>query len=117
MSAKRYVQRDEKTGEVIAHFANEQPYAKELLDEDHPHIRAFKECMEKLRNPNAAVRIEGTMRRSAYARGLTRVLAARFGITPEQLLAEIAREGELSCPVERDAAADIEGDAPGDKVA
>jgi hypothetical protein len=37
----RYVQRD-NYGKVIAHFANEQSYAQELLNEDHPDLIAYR---------------------------------------------------------------------------
>ena len=37
----RYVQRD-KEGKVIGHFANEQSYAKELLEDNHPDILDMK---------------------------------------------------------------------------
>lgn len=38
----RYVKRD-NDGQVVAHFANEQPYATEVVEDDHPDIKAFLE--------------------------------------------------------------------------
>lgn len=40
MSEPRYIQRD-KDGVVIGHYANAQPYAEEMVPEDHPDILAW----------------------------------------------------------------------------
>ena len=90
----RFVQRDPVTKEVIGHFANEQTYAKEVLPDDHPDIQAFKDRRAALMNPPSGARITGTVRRSAYARGLTRVLAKRLGLSEAELLNLIAAEAE-----------------------
>lgn len=37
----RYVQRN-ALGEVIGHYANEQPYASESVSDDHPDILAWQ---------------------------------------------------------------------------
>jgi len=88
----RFVQRDQ-TGKVVGHFANPQPFATECLDDTHPDIEAYKIAKELQKNPGPADRIKGTMRRSIYARGLTRVLAARFGMTESDLLQAIQDAG------------------------
>lgn len=90
----RFVQRNPKTGEVVGHFANEQTYAKEQLPDDHPDIAAYKRRRAEFVNPSNAVRVAGTVRRSAYARGLTRVLAKHLGITEAELLKLITDESE-----------------------
>lgn len=46
MPEPRYIQRDE-AGNLIGHFANPQPYAQELADEDHPDILAWKDRHRK----------------------------------------------------------------------
>jgi hypothetical protein len=48
----RYVKRDEN-GLVVGHFANEQPYATELVADDHPDIEAFKERRRAKQVPTA----------------------------------------------------------------
>ncbi len=44
----RYIQRDD-SGKVIGHFANPQPYAQELVEDDHPGIVAFNTACEAAR--------------------------------------------------------------------
>jgi hypothetical protein len=88
----RFVQRDH-TGAVVGHFANPQPFATECLYDDHPDIEAYKRAKERQKNPGPAEHIKGTMRRSVYARGLTRVLATRFGMTETELLQAIQDAG------------------------
>lgn len=68
MSEPRYVQRDED-GNVIGHFANEQPYAKECVPPDHPDILAWE-----------------AKRATAQAEYLRR----KAELSPERLLARIA---------------------------
>lgn len=68
MSEPRYVQRDED-GNVIGHFANEQPYAKERVPPDHPDILAWN-----------------VKRKAAQAEHMKR----KAELSPERLLARIA---------------------------
>lgn len=46
----RYIQRNED-GEVVAHFACEQTYAREAVAADHPDILAFKTKRDRNRLP------------------------------------------------------------------
>jgi hypothetical protein len=48
----RYVKRDE-SGQVVAHFANEQPYATERIEDDHADIAAFTERRRAKQVPTA----------------------------------------------------------------
>ena len=89
----RYVQRDEH-GVVIGHYANPQPFAQEPVADDHPDIEAFKQWRRDLAKPSAALHISGTIRRSPYARGLTRVLAKQLGLSEAALIALIVEAAE-----------------------
>lgn len=42
----RFVQRDFTTGLIVGHFANEQDYAKEQLEDDHPDLVAYRVARE-----------------------------------------------------------------------
>jgi hypothetical protein len=48
----RYVKRNE-IGHVVAHFANEQPYATECIEDDHADIAAFTERRRAKQVPTA----------------------------------------------------------------
>ena len=52
----RYIQRD-KTGKVIGHFANEQPYATECVPDDHPDIVKFHADIMVVRGPSLSDRV------------------------------------------------------------
>lgn len=87
----RYVQRNDE-GHVIAHFANEQPYAKELLPADHSDIKAFRARAEYRQKPSTSIRVDATVIGSPFARGLIRALAKRFKISETALIEEIKNE-------------------------
>lgn len=86
----RYAQYDPVTGEVIAHFAGPQHAVETVeLPDDHPDILAYKARVQASIHPSVDLHVAGTVRRSPYARGLTRILAERFGITERELLEAI----------------------------
>lgn len=84
----RYVQRDE-TGQLIGHFANEQPYAKELVADDHPDILAWQAARDYRQHPSVHIRVEATLARSPFARGLTRVVARALSLTEAELIQQV----------------------------
>ncbi len=84
----RYVHRNER-GQVVAHFANEQPFATEGLPDDHPDLADYRQRVKASIKPPAAVHVAGTIRRSPFARGLLQVLAAHLQMAPEELLRQI----------------------------
>jgi len=84
----RYVARN-ATGQVTAHFANEQTFATECLPEDHPDIADYRRRVQAAIKPPAAVHVAGTVRRSPFARGLLHVLAQHLQISPDELLRQI----------------------------
>lgn len=102
----RFVQRDEQ-GKVIAHFACPQGYAAEELRDDHPDIEAFRARRRASWKPPAALHIEGTLRRSPFARGLLKVLARRLGDSEAALVAAIIAAAEEQ--PEPDTGAELDG--------
>ena len=90
----RYVQRDPVTKEVVGHYEYEHAYARERLHDKHPDILAFMAKAED--NRTLDQRIKDRVKKSAWARGMTRVLAARFGMTEEELtmlILEASKDG------------------------
>jgi hypothetical protein len=46
----RFVQRD-RDGNIIGHFANPQPYAQEVVPDNHPDIAAWQAAREAMLRP------------------------------------------------------------------
>jgi hypothetical protein len=90
----RFVQRDPASNKIIGHFANPQPYAQEELADDHPDILAYKAEREAAKILTPAQLIDKNFVRNPMFRGLIRVLAQRFNITPQQLIDAIKAQAD-----------------------
>jgi hypothetical protein len=82
----RYLHRCPETNRVLGHFANPQSYATECVPDDHPDIEAYKAHRDFQRNPPVPVRVNSTVIKSAWARGLTRLLAKQMNLTEGELV-------------------------------
>ena len=76
-------------GKIIAHYACAQSFPTVAVEDDHPDLLAYKANVQRTIDPPTDVRIAGTVRRSAYARGLTKVLAEKLAMSESELLQAI----------------------------
>jgi hypothetical protein len=90
----RYIERCPNTNKVLGHFANPQTYATECVPDDHPDILDYMARRDHQRDPPTDVRINSTVIKSAWARGVTRLLAKHLEITEAELIVMIKAEAK-----------------------
>jgi hypothetical protein len=88
----RYAQYCPKTGLLLGHYANEQSYTTVCIPDDHPDIADYNLRRDHARITPVGVRVNSTVIKSAWARGLTRLLAKHLGMTEQELVAAIKDE-------------------------
>ena len=87
----RYIQRDPATNECTGHFANEQSFAMECVEDDHPDILAYKKKIIDERNKKPAM--QEVIGSDPFKAALIKFMSKQLKLSEQEILDELARLG------------------------